>query len=250
MKLDIPRFDQARILVVGDVMLDRYWHGGTSRISPEAPVAVVRVRDTKDSPGGAGNVALNLAALGAAASLVGIVGDDQSGRELETSLNAAGVFCDFLRVADKPTITKLRVISRHQQLIRLDFEEMFALSDARQLVPRVQALLDGVDAVILSDYRKGALLDVQALIRIARDAGVPVLVDPKGDDFSVYRGATLVKPNLHEFEAIAGHCASENELVQKGQRLLRELDLQALLITRGEHGMSLIRDNAPELHFP
>lgn len=179
MKLDIPRFDKAKILVVGDVMLDRYWHGGTSRISPEAPVAVVRVRDRKDSPGGAGNVALNLAALGAAASLVGIVGDDQSGHELETSLNAAGVLCDFLRVAGKPTITKLRVISRHQQLIRLDFEEMFEHSDAQQLTPRVQALLEGVDAVILSDYRKGALLDVQALIRLARDAGVPVLVDPK-----------------------------------------------------------------------
>jgi len=250
MKLDIPRFDKARILVVGDVMLDRYWHGGTSRISPEAPVAVVRVRDTKDSPGGAGNVALNLAALGAAASLVGLVGDDQSGHELETSLNAAGVLCDFLRVAGKPTITKLRVISRHQQLIRLDFEEMFAHEDACQLTPRVQALLQGVDAVVLSDYRKGALLDVQVLIRVAREAGVPVLVDPKGDNFSVYRGATLVKPNLHEFEAIVGPCANEDELVQKGQQLLRELDLQALLITRGEHGMSLIRDNAPELHFP
>jgi D-beta-D-heptose 7-phosphate kinase / D-beta-D-heptose 1-phosphate adenosyltransferase len=250
MKLDIPRFDKARILVVGDVMLDRYWHGGTSRISPEAPVAVVRVRDTKDSPGGAGNVALNLAALGTAASLVGLVGDDQSGHELETSLTAAGVLCDFVRVAGKPTITKLRVISRHQQLIRLDFEEMFEHEDARQLTPRVQALLKGVDAVILSDYRKGALLDVQTLIQAARAAGVPVLVDPKGDDFSVYRGATLLKPNLHEFEAIAGPCANEEELVQKGQQLLRTLDLQALLITRGEHGMSLIRDNAPELHFP
>lgn len=250
MKLDIPRFDKARILVVGDVMLDRYWHGGTSRISPEAPVAVVRVRDTKDSPGGAGNVALNLAALGAAASLVGIVGDDPSGQELETSLNAAGVLCDFLRVPGKPTITKLRVISRHQQLIRLDFEEMFSRDDAAQLTPRVQTLLNDVDAVILSDYRKGALLEVQALIAAARSAAVPVLIDPKGDDFSVYRGATLVKPNLHEFETIVGPCRSEDELVEKGQKLLRELDLQALLITRGEHGMSLIRDQAPELHFP
>lgn len=250
MKLDIPRFDKARILVVGDVMLDRYWHGGTSRISPEAPVAVVRVRDTKDSPGGAGNVALNLAALGAAASLVGIVGDDPSGQELETSLNAAGVLCDFVRVPGKPTITKLRVISRHQQLIRLDFEEMFSRDDAAQLTPRVQTLLNDVDAVILSDYRKGALLEVQALIAAARSAAVPVLIDPKGDDFSVYRGATLVKPNLHEFETIVGPCRSEDELVEKGQKLLRELDLQALLITRGEHGMSLIRDQAPELHFP
>jgi D-beta-D-heptose 7-phosphate kinase/D-beta-D-heptose 1-phosphate adenosyltransferase len=250
MKLDIPRFDKARILVVGDVMLDRYWHGATSRISPEAPVAVVRVRDTKDSPGGAGNVALNLAALGAAASLVGLVGDDQSGHELEASLTAAGVLCDFQRVPGKPTITKLRVVSRHQQLIRLDFEEAFSRDDAGSLTPRVQTLLGQVDALILSDYRKGALLDVQNLIAAARAAGVPVLVDPKGDDFSIYRGATLLKPNLHEFEAIVGSCGSEEELVRKGQTLLRELDLQALLITRGEHGMSLIREGAPELHFP
>jgi len=250
MKLEIPRFDKAKILVVGDVMLDRYWYGGTSRISPEAPVAVVRVQNTKDSPGGAGNVALNLAALGAAASLVGLVGDDPSGRELETSLNSAGVFCDFLRVPGKPTITKLRVISRHQQLIRLDFEEMFSREDAGGLVAKVSALLQNMDAVILSDYNKGALLEVQALIKVARAAGVPVLVDPKGGDFSIYRGATLLKPNLHEFEAIVGECKTEDELVHKGQQLLRDLDLQALLITRGEHGMSLIRDNAPEQHFP
>lgn len=250
MKLDIPRFDKARILVVGDVMLDRYWHGGTSRISPEAPVAVVKVQSTKDSPGGAGNVALNLAALGAAASLAGLVGDDSAGRELQTSLNAAGVLCDFTRIADKPTITKLRVISRHQQLIRLDFEEQFSSEDAEPLSERVKVLLGKADVVVLSDYKKGALSHVQTLITLARAAGVPVLVDPKGQDFSIYRGATLVKPNLHEFEAIVGRCHSEDVLVQKGRQLLRELDLQALLITRGEHGMSLIRQEAAEQHFP
>ncbi len=250
MKLDIPRFDKARILVAGDVMLDRYWHGGTSRISPEAPVAVVKVQTIKDSPGGAGNVALNLAALGAAASLVGLVGDDANGRELETSLNAAGVLCDFHRVADKPTITKLRVISRHQQLIRLDFEEAFEPESARHLTDKVRKLLQQTDVLVLSDYKKGALAEVAALIAEAKKAGVTVLVDPKGSDFSVYRGATLLKPNLHEFEAIVGACRSEDELVSKGQKLLRELDLQALLITRGEHGMSLIRQNEPEMHFP
>ena len=125
MKLEIPKFDAARVLVVGDVMLDRYWHGATSRISPEAPVPVVKVGNAEDSPGGAGNVALNLAALGAAATLVGLVGLDEAGEELETRLRAAGVLCDFEKVADKPTITKLRIVSRHQQLIRLDFEEAF-----------------------------------------------------------------------------------------------------------------------------
>ncbi|MEY4640988.1 MAG: bifunctional D-glycero-beta-D-manno-heptose-7-phosphate kinase/D-glycero-beta-D-manno-heptose [Pseudomonadota bacterium] len=250
MKLDIPRFDKARILVAGDVMLDRYWHGGTSRISPEAPVAVVKVQTTRDSPGGAGNVALNLAALGAAASLVGLVGDDITGRELETSLNAAGVLCDFHRVATKPTITKLRVISRHQQLIRLDFEEPFERESAMHLVAKVRTLLKGVDVLVLSDYNKGALAEVAALITEAKAAGVPVLVDPKGGDFTIYRGATLLKPNLHEFEAIVGVCHNEDELVSKGLQLLRDLDLEALLITRGEHGMSLIRQNEPEMHFP
>jgi D-beta-D-heptose 7-phosphate kinase / D-beta-D-heptose 1-phosphate adenosyltransferase len=250
MKLDIPRFDKARILVAGDVMLDRYWQGGTSRISPEAPVAVVKVQGTKDSPGGAGNVALNLAALGAAASLVGLVGNDATGRELETRLNAAGVLCDFHRVTDKPTITKLRVISRHQQLIRLDFEEPFDAASAHHLIGKVRKLLKKADVLVLSDYKKGALSEVSALIREARRAGKPVLVDPKGHDFSVYRGATLLKPNLHEFEAIVGACRSEDELVAKGQQMLRDLELQALLITRGEHGMSLVRQNEPELHFP
>ena len=250
MKLEIPRFDKARILVAGDVMLDRYWIGGASRISPEAPVAVVKVNNTKDSPGGAGNVALNLAALGAAASLVGLVGDDEAGRELQISLNAAGVLCDFHRVAGKPTITKLRVISRHQQLIRLDFEETFAAGDAGHLTDKVKDLLSEVDVLVLSDYNKGALIDVAQMIAAAKAAGVPVLVDPKGGDFSIYRGATLVKPNLQEFENVVGICHSEEELVQKGQQMLRELDLEALLITRGENGMSLIRQNEPEQHFP
>jgi D-beta-D-heptose 7-phosphate kinase/D-beta-D-heptose 1-phosphate adenosyltransferase len=250
MKLEIPRFDKARILVAGDVMLDRYWVGGASRISPEAPVAVVKVNNTKDSPGGAGNVALNLAALGAAASLVGLVGDDVAGRELQVSLNAAGVFCDFHRVVGKPTITKLRVISRHQQLIRLDFEEMFAAEDAAHLTAKVDALLSKVDVLVVSDYNKGALLRVATLIQAAKAKGVPVLVDPKGGDFTIYRGATLVKPNLHEFESVVGTCHSEEELVQKGQQMLRDLELEALLITRGENGMSLIRQNEPEQHFP
>lgn len=250
MKLDIPRFDKARILVAGDVMLDRYWHGSTSRISPEAPVAVVRVGSTQDSPGGAGNVALNLAALGSAALLVGLVGDDNNGRELETSLAAAGVLCDFVRIRDKPTITKLRVISRHQQLIRLDFEEPFSAADAAALPARVEELLPSADVLVLSDYKKGALAEVPVLIALAKRAGVPVLVDPKGADFSIYRGATLLKPNLHEFEAIVGPCNSEEQLVEKGQKLLRELELEALLITRGEHGMSLIRASGHEQHFP
>src|SRR5690606_35566255 len=169
---------------------------------------------------------------------------------LETSLAAAGVLCDFVRIPDKPTITKLRVISRHQQLIRLDFEEPFSAADAAALPARVEELLPSADVLVLSDYRKGALADVPALIALAKRAGVPVLVDPKGSDFSIYRGATLLKPNLHEFEAIVGPCNSEEQLVEKGQQLLRELELEALLITRGEHGMSLVRASGQDQHFP
>lgn len=250
MKLEFPRFDAARVLVAGDVMLDRYWHGATSRISPEAPVPVVRVDNAEDSPGGAGNVALNIAALGAAATLVGLVGTDEAGIELETRLKAAGVLCDFSRVPGKPTITKLRVVSRHQQLIRLDFEERFSAEEAASLNGRVAARLKDCHVMIVSDYDKGALANVSELIAAARQAGIRVLVDPKGRDFSRYRGATLLTPNLHEFEQVMGPCGSEEELAEKGRALIRELDLEALLITRGEHGMSLIREQEPELHIP
>lgn len=250
MKLELPRFNKARVLVAGDVMLDRYWHGGTSRISPEAPVPVVRVNGIENSPGGAGNVALNLAALGAATSVVGVVGQDENGSLLRESLESAGVLCDFQVSTTQPTVTKLRVVSRHQQLIRLDFEEDFLPSEVSGLSGKVSQLLGNNEVLIISDYQKGTLHDVQEIIQSSRKQGVTVLVDPKGEDFSIYRGATLLKPNMHEFEAIVGHCHSEEELVSRGLALLDELDLEALLITRGEHGMSLIRKDHPEVHFP
>ncbi len=250
MNLDIPKFDSARVLVVGDVMLDRYWQGGTSRISPEAPVPVVRVSSTEACPGGAGNVALNIAALGGAATLIGLVGDDDDGKELHARLAAAGVLCDFEKVPGKPTITKLRVVSRHQQLIRLDFEEKFTPENAAAVNERAAKLLTDADILIVSDYAKGALAAVSELISTAVKAGVKILVDPKGTDFFRYRGATLLTPNLSEFEQVVGECASEEELVRKGRQLLETLSLEALLVTRGEHGMSLIRGSEPEMHIP
>ncbi|AYC34550.1 bifunctional D-glycero-beta-D-manno-heptose-7-phosphate kinase/D-glycero-beta-D-manno-heptose 1-phosphate adenylyltransferase HldE [Pseudomonas cavernae] len=249
MKLAMPRFDQAPVLVVGDVMLDRYWHGSTSRISPEAPVPVVRVDQIEDRPGGAANVALNIAALGAPAALIGVTGQDEAADSLADSLAGAGVQTRFQRLAQQPTIVKLRVMSRHQQLLRMDFEEPFA-TDATALAQDVEALLGGVKVLVLSDYGKGALKNHQALIQIARARGVPVLADPKGRDFSIYRGASLITPNLHEFETIVGGCADESELVAKGAQLMRELELGALLVTRGEHGMTLLRPDQPALHLP
>jgi D-beta-D-heptose 7-phosphate kinase/D-beta-D-heptose 1-phosphate adenosyltransferase len=250
MKLTFPRFDQASVLVVGDVMLDRYWHGGTSRISPEAPVPVVKVEQIEDRPGGAGNVALNIAALGSMAWLVGAVGTDEAAAALEKRLNAAGIGTDFQPVEADPTITKLRVISRHQQLIRLDFEEAFEHLDIAALTRRVEAHMQSAQVLILSDYNKGVLRNHQTLIQMARAAQVPVLADPKGTDFSIYRGATLITPNLHEFETVVGPCKDEETLVRKGKQLLRDLELDALLVTRSEHGMTLLRDNEPELHLP
>ncbi|GLU39489.1 bifunctional D-glycero-beta-D-manno-heptose-7-phosphate kinase/D-glycero-beta-D-manno-heptose 1-phosphate adenylyltransferase HldE [Pseudomonas citronellolis] len=249
MKLTMPRFDQAPVLVVGDVMLDRYWHGATSRISPEAPVPVVRVEQHEDRPGGAANVALNLAALGAPAFLVGVTGEDEAAASLADSLGAVGVTTRFQRIAGQPTIVKLRVMSRHQQLLRVDFEEPFR-TDAEALARETEALLDQVRVLVLSDYGKGALKNHQALIQAARQRNIPVLADPKGKDFSIYRGASLITPNLSEFEAIVGRCQDENELVAKGLKLLGDLDLGALLVTRGEHGMTLLRPGHPALHLP
>lgn len=250
MKLEYPRFDSAQVLVVGDLMLDRYWHGGTARISPEAPVPVVRVDQCEDRIGGAGNVALNIASLGAGASLVAVVGRDEAAGALGQRLAAAGIRCDFQESATRPTITKLRVVSRGQQLLRLDFEEPFAAEDTDLLADKTAGLLAGIAVMVLSDYAKGALRDPRPLIATARQRGVPVLVDPKGSDFERYRGASLLTPNLAEFEAVVGSSATEQQLVDKGLALIEALALEGLLITRGEQGMTLLRPGVPELHLP
>ena len=253
MQLELPRFIQARVLVLGDIMLDRYWEGPTSRISPEAPVPVVKVEQITDRPGGAGNVALNIAALGTGVRLGGYCGTDEMADSLQDMLSGAGVDCVFTRVQGRPTTTKLRVISRHQQLIRLDFEEPAQSSGADAapaLADTLPAMLEGCQVLVLSDYAKGALVAPQRLIELARARGIPVLVDPKGSDFARYRGASVLTPNLQELEAVVGPCATESELVAKGGQLMAELELQALLVTRGEHGMTLLRPGQEELHMP
>ncbi|HDZ07927.1 bifunctional D-glycero-beta-D-manno-heptose-7-phosphate kinase/D-glycero-beta-D-manno-heptose 1-phosphate adenylyltransferase HldE [Pseudohongiella sp.] len=250
MKLEMPPFQQATVLVVGDVMLDRYWHGKASRISPEAPVPVVKVNGNDDRPGGAANVALNIAALGAAATLAGITGQDEAGEELARRLTAAGVLCHFQTSASAPTITKLRVTSQHQQLLRVDFEEPFADDDVASLQQQAIEAMSASRVLILSDYGKGTLGQTQALIQAARERDIPIVVDPKGHDFSKYRGATVITPNLSEFEAVVGPCRTEEDVVNKGQALREELALDALLITRGEQGMTLLQAGRPVLHLP
>ncbi|WP_028080726.1 bifunctional D-glycero-beta-D-manno-heptose-7-phosphate kinase/D-glycero-beta-D-manno-heptose 1-phosphate adenylyltransferase HldE [Solimonas soli] len=252
MSTALPDFTAARVLVAGDVMLDRYWIGPTSRISPEAPVPVVRIRRDETRPGGAANVALNIASLGAQAHLLGVVGDDEAARLLGDETKARGIDTRFVTTAQAPTITKLRVLSRNQQLIRLDFEEELAgvgAFDGALLAARYAEALASCSVVVLSDYGKGTLRDVAALIAAARAQGKAVLVDPKGSDWQRYRGATLLTPNLGEFEAVAGRCRDEAELVARAERLRGELQLDALLITRSEHGMTLIEPGRPALHI-
>ncbi|MFH8135374.1 bifunctional D-glycero-beta-D-manno-heptose-7-phosphate kinase/D-glycero-beta-D-manno-heptose 1-phosphate adenylyltransferase HldE [Pantoea osteomyelitidis] len=250
MKVTLPEFDRAAVLVVGDVMLDRYWYGPTSRISPEAPVPVVKVDTVEERPGGAANVAMNIAALGAASRLIGLTGEDDAARVLNARLNDVKVNCDFVAIKTHPTITKLRVLSRNQQLIRLDFEEGFDNVDPEPIHQRIRQSLAASGALVLSDYAKGALTSVQAMIQLARDAGVPVLIDPKGTDFARYRGATLLTPNLSEFEAVAGKCKSEEEIVTRGMQLVTDYQLSALLITRSENGMTLLQPGKAPLHLP
>jgi D-beta-D-heptose 7-phosphate kinase/D-beta-D-heptose 1-phosphate adenosyltransferase len=224
-------------------MLDQYLFGATSRISPEAPVPVVHVQQTDNRPGGAANVAVNLASLGARTRLIGAVGEDGAAEILEKILSQQGIRCDFARVSDRPTITKTRVQSRGQQLIRLDQENAAALRDS-SLTELLAKALDGAGAAILSDYGKGALTDVGAMIGLCREAGVPVLVDPKGRDFSIYRGATLITPNQGEFEAVAGECISNAQLAERGWQMIEDLDLDALLVTRSEKGMMLLESGS------
>ena len=242
MSISIPEFSNAHVVVVGDVMLDRYLFGATGRISPEAPVPVVHVRRTDDRPGGAANVAVNLATLGVRTTLLGIVGDDDEAIALESKLVDTGVSCLFAKIADWPTITKTRVQSRGQQLIRLDREKPIT-SGSDKLVETLKGLLADANAVVMSDYGKGSLTEVAAMIAECREAGVPVFVDPKGNDFAKYRGATLITPNQGEFDAAAGQSTTDDELLTNGRQLMHDLDLAALLVTRSEKGMLLLEDN-------
>ena len=234
-----PALAASRVLVVGDVMLDRYWYGAVDRISPEAPVPVVRVTREEERGGGAANVAGNIAALGAHAALLAVVGDDEASQHLEALLAKTGIQTHFGRDAELKTTVKLRVIGRQQQLLRIDFEEKpgDALVDA--LHAEVGPLLAAHDVMVLSDYAKGALVRVHALIAMARERGIPVLVDPKGSQYERYRGATIVTPNRTEMQQAVGHWNSEDDLMARAQRLRESLGLEALLVTRSEQGMTL-----------
>ncbi|NEX60609.1 D-glycero-beta-D-manno-heptose-7-phosphate kinase [Noviherbaspirillum sp. 17J57-3] len=250
MKTNAMTFDrEPRLLVVGDVMLDRYWFGDVSRISPEAPVPIVRVEKRDERLGGAANVARNAVALGARTGLLGVVGQDEAGDVVQRLVTDLNISSYLNRDAAIPTIIKLRVIGRQQQLLRIDFEN--APSDAvlSNKLTQFNALLPEYDVIVLSDYNKGSLVNVTQMIASARSMGKRILVDPKGDDFSRYRGASILTPNKSELRQVVGSWKSEEELTSKAQHLRAELELEALLVTRSEEGMSLYTANQV-LHIP
>ncbi len=235
----LPDCANAHVLVVGDVMLDRYWFGEVSRIAPEAPVPVVHVQRTEERPGGAANVARNIVSLGGKATLLSVVGDDEAGRSLAALLEKERVHTLFHKDASLPTTVQLRVIGRQQQLLRIDFETLPSREVLEDKLGDFESLVDGVDAIILSDYGKGGLTHVAAMVAAARRHGKRVLIDPKGDDYSRYRGATLLTPNRSEFREIAGRWKDEADLAARAEKLRHELGIDALLVTRSEEGMTL-----------
>jgi rfaE bifunctional protein kinase chain/domain len=251
-----PRFSEfrdraahARVLVVGDVMLDRYWFGDVDRISPEAPVPVVRIARSEERPGGAANVARNAAALGAKLTLLSVTGADEAGAALDRLLAVDGVRTLFHRDPALATTVKLRVIGRQQQLLRIDFETAPSHEVLADKLADFDRLLGDADVIVLSDYGKGGLAHIATMIERAKAAGRPVLVDPKGEDWTRYRGATLITPNRAEFREIVGRWRDEREMTAKAKALVAELDIDALLVTRSEEGMSLYTAASDE-HIP
>ncbi|HOI52109.1 MAG TPA: PfkB family carbohydrate kinase, partial [Azonexus sp.] len=238
----LEKLSQVRLLVVGDVMLDRYWFGEVSRISPEAPVPVVKVERMEERLGGAANVARNAASLGARTTLLSVVGDDDAGRALSRLLAESEIAADLKIDRQIDTTVKLRVIGRQQQLLRIDFETAPSHEVLDAKLAEYERRLADCDIVILSDYGKGGLTHITEMIRLARLAAKPVLVDPKGDEWEKYAGATVITPNRSELRDVVGRWSSEQMLFDKAEKLRGELGLEALLVTRSEEGMTLFAD--------
>ena len=244
MLVKMPEFNSARIIVIGDVMLDRYWSGQALRISPEAPVPVFKVKAVEDRVGGAGNVALNIAKLGGKVTLLGVVGDDAEGEILKQLLEEQGVICDFVVEKSTRSICKLRVMAQHQQLIRMDFEDTPIKFDRKSLEKSLVSHFPENNVVVFSDYGKGTLADVSNYIDEAKRAGIKVLVDPKGTDYQRYAKADLITPNQVELQAVVGACISDQELIEKGRTLLVQCQIPSLLLTRGEAGVMLVEKDS------
>ena len=246
----LEKLASARILVVGDVMLDQYWIGDAKRISPEAPVPVIAVQETTERIGGAGNVARNITALDGVCTLLGIVGQDQAGRSCEKIASDAKINTSLEYDGTIKTTVKLRVISKNQQLLRLDFENSPSAKALAAILDQYRHLIKRHDAVILSDYGKGGLAQIESLIEVAKENGKPVFIDPKGSDYSVYRGAAMITPNLVEFESVAGVVQGEQDLETKANSLIKQYDLNQLLVTLSDQGMKLFDAKTEAIHVP
>lgn len=242
MAFPVERVRSTKILVIGDIMLDRYWFGEVDRISPEAPVPVVRVARREDRLGGAANVARNIVALGAQCALMGLIGADEAGQRVETLAREEGIDAHMVVTRSIHTTLKMRVLGRQQQLLRVDFEELPDNESLDTLMRDARGALEGCSMVVLSDYAKGCLARVSELIRLCHEVGVPVLVDPKGHDYGRYRGATIITPNRLEMSQAVGAWKDEADLECRAQALRAELELEALLITRSEQGMTLFTE--------
>lgn len=239
-----------QILVIGDVMLDQYWKGISTRLSPEAPVPVVKVAGAENRLGGAANVALNLARLGAKVGLCGLVGTDQEANVIRKKLAEAGVSDHLVIGTDNfVTIKKIRIIAQNQQIVRTDFEKEVTTESLNRLSETAKDLIKQADIVIFSDYKKGVLNRVADFIAIARAQNAIILVDPKGNDYTPYKGATVITPNKSELTAVMGSWKSEEELISKAESLRLQLDLDKLLLTRSEEGMTLFEANG-HTNFP
>lgn len=249
-KLTKNSFTSVKTLVVGDVMLDRYWFGSVDRISPEAPVPVLVVKSEESRAGGAANVAHNILALGARSNLLSVVGDDDAGREISRILASYGGTSSLKIDPSIKTIVKLRMMSQNQQLLRADFEQSPSEEILAQCLEGYDEALPNADVVILSDYGKGGLKHVEQMIQRAREHSIPVIIDPKGQDYSRYKGASLITPNMKEFEAVMGVSTSEAQFVVKAQELCGDLELEYLLVTRSEKGMSLFAKDGTQIDCP
>nr|BET44454.1 MAG: bifunctional D-glycero-beta-D-manno-heptose-7-phosphate kinase/D-glycero-beta-D-manno-heptose 1-phosphate adenylyltransferase HldE [Candidatus Aschnera chinzeii] len=251
MKIDLPDFTKGRILVVGDVMLDRYWYSSSNKLSTESPVPICHVTSKNDSPGGAANVAMNIAALGSTVYLISFVGKDRAAKILYSKLKKANIFCDFISSYSYSTIIKLRILAQNKQLVRIDFEKQSECFNVQELFRRVKNILSNVDAIIISDYGKGTLKEISKLISLANSASIPVFIDPKGKCFNEYAYASILTPNMYEFERVVGKCVNNQDIKNKGMNLINSLNLQqGLLITRSELGMTLLQRDNKITHLP
>ncbi|QCI20806.1 D-glycero-beta-D-manno-heptose-7-phosphate kinase [Buchnera aphidicola (Hyperomyzus lactucae)] len=250
MKKKLIDFTNTFVLVVGDIILDCYWSSKSNYLLSEQLTPILLINQVKKQPGGAANVAKNIAEIGGSSKIIGFIGMDHEGLILKKLMTHIRIYCDFIAIKKNKTITKIRILSEEKQLMRVDFQEKYISKKIDVLYKKIVNSLSYFKILVLSDYAKGTLVHIKKIINLAKKMSIPILIDPKGIDFKKYSGASLLTPNLAEFEKIVGKCYKENEILQRGMKLLSELNLSALLVTRSKHGMTLFQSHKKPIHFP